>query len=51
MDKDEQVGEFLKECVEKGFDLDPDDIRHILDLDFDYVRKQNVERVMKVLKS
>ena len=32
---------FLQECENEGWDLDNDDISHVLSLDFDYVRKQN----------
>ena len=32
---------FLQECVDNDWDLDADDIKHVLNLDFDYVRKQN----------
>lgn len=31
---------FLEECIENDYDLDRDDIEHILKLDFDYIRKQ-----------
>jgi uncharacterized membrane protein len=31
----------LNECKTKGYDLDTDDIQHILDGDFEYVRKAN----------
>lgn len=31
---------FLHECVEKGYDLDVDDLQHVLVKDFEYVRDQ-----------
>ena len=33
--------DFLNECEEQDWELDSDDIRHILKLDFEYIRKQN----------
>ena len=33
---------FLNECEEQDYWIDGDDIRHILKLDFDYVRKQHI---------
>jgi hypothetical protein len=38
-----QIVDFLNECEEENWELDNDDIRHILQLDFDYVRKENKE--------
>jgi len=35
------IVEFLDECRLKNWELDSDDITHILVGDFDYVRKQN----------
>ena len=35
-----KIVDFLNEVEEQGWDLDADDIRHILDEDFDYIRKQ-----------
>lgn len=35
------VNNFLQECLDNGWDLDVDDIKHILDLDFQYVRDAN----------
>ncbi len=40
-DRAEQVLAFLQECENKGYDLDSDEISHVLSLDFDYVRKAN----------
>lgn len=37
-----QIIDFLNECEEQDYWLDGDDIRHILKLDFDYVRKQHI---------
>lgn len=33
---------FLRECIEKDYELDADDIKHILEYDFAYVRKQHI---------
>ncbi|HSA75490.1 MAG TPA: hypothetical protein VLE21_04810 [Candidatus Nitrosocosmicus sp.] len=38
-----KIVDFLNECEEQDYALDGDDIRHILELDFDYVRKQHRE--------
>ena len=38
-----KIVDFLNECEEQDWELDSDDIRHILKLDFDYVRKSNTE--------
>ncbi len=35
------INNFLQECIDKDWDLDIDDIKHILNLDFDYVRNSN----------
>ena len=40
--KQYQIIDFLNECEEQDYWLDGDDIRHILKLDFDYVRKQHI---------
>ena len=32
---------FLQECIDNDWDLDVDDIKHILALDFAYVRDSN----------
>ncbi len=37
----ELVLAFLQECENNSWDLDSDDISHVLSLDFDYIRKQN----------
>ena len=47
--KDKTIVDFLQECHDKGFDLDPDDISHVLQLDFDYVRHQNIARIVREL--
>lgn len=36
------IVDFLNEVEEQDWTLDADDIRHILKLDFDYVRKQHI---------
>lgn len=41
-DDNGMIRAFLAECLSKGFELDYDDIEHILNLDFDYVRKQHI---------
>ena len=38
----DKIVDFLNECEEQDYQLDSDDIRHILNLDFDYVRKQEL---------
>lgn len=38
---DWKIVDFLNECYYEEWELDADDIKHILQLDFDYVRKQN----------
>ncbi len=35
------VNNFLQECIDNDWDLDVDDIKHILDHDFQYVRDAN----------
>ena len=40
------IVDFLNECEEQDYELDADDIRHILDLDFDYVRKSQLETLV-----
>ena len=35
------VANFLQECLDNKWDLDDDDIKHILDLDFQYIRDAN----------
>lgn len=42
MSANEEIISFLHECVNKNWELDDDDIQHVLNLDFDYVRKQHV---------
>lgn len=37
----EKIIDFLNECEEQDWELDADDIKHILNNDFDYIRKQN----------
>ena len=40
--------DFLSECIKNDHDLDTDDIKHVLDGDFDYVRKQwNITEIME----
>ena len=39
----EDIVLFLNECRINNWELDSDDIEHILYEDFDYVRKQNIE--------
>lgn len=41
MTANEEIISFLHECINHEWDLDTDDIKHILDLDFDYVRDVN----------
>jgi len=43
LDSDIKIVEFLRECLRKDYDIDYDDIEHILRGDFDFVRKQYVE--------
>ena len=38
---------FLDECVQNGWELDTDDIRHIIKRDFDHVRKQYKEVMIR----
>ena len=38
-----KIVDFLNEVEEQNWELDSDDIRHILKMDFDYVRKSNTE--------
>jgi len=40
IEKSESIIEFLNEVEEQDWELDSDDIKHILKLDFDYIRKQ-----------
>jgi len=40
-DRPQRILSFLQECENEGWNLDNDDISHVLSLDFDYVRKQN----------
>lgn len=35
-----KIVDFLNECEEEDYELDADDIRHILKMKFNYVRKQ-----------
>lgn len=42
IDEHFKIIDFLNECEEQDYWLDDDDIRHILKLDFDYVRKQHI---------
>ncbi len=35
------ISNFLQECLDNDWDLDVDDIKHILDQDFKYVRDGN----------
>lgn len=37
----EEIVSFLIECVDKDYELDKDDIEHILKGDFNYIRKQH----------
>lgn len=39
----DKIVDFLNECEEQDYRLDADDIKHILNMDFDYVRKQELE--------
>lgn len=49
-----KIVDFLNECEEENYVLDMDNIRHILKMDFDYIRKQNHlisdEEVQEILK-
>lgn len=36
----DKIVDFLNECEEQDFQLDQDDLTHIIKLDFDYIRKQ-----------
>lgn len=38
---------FLQQCCKENWDLDEDDIKHILELDFDYIRKQYIIEELK----
>lgn len=40
IEKSYDIIEFLNEVEEQDWELDSDDIKHILKLDFDYIRKQ-----------
>lgn len=46
---------FLQECEKNYWDLDSDDISHVLSLDFDYIRKQeeliSKEETEEILKN
>lgn len=38
---DKRLSNVLQECIDNNWDLDVDDIKHILDQDFQYVRDNN----------
>ena len=44
----EQVIDFLNEVEEQDWELDADDIRHVLNCDFDYVRKQQATKLVRL---
>ena len=38
--KNQEIVDFLNEIEEQDWELDADDIKHVLTMDFDYIRKQ-----------
>ena len=39
-DDNAMIKAFLLECIDQAETLDDDDLKHVVKLDFDYVRKQ-----------
>lgn len=38
----QKIVDFLEECLVKDYDIDTDNIKHIMNLNFDYIRKQHI---------